>query len=82
MDNAEKTGKENVILFPNSNWALFNDNIKNRLKTEVVRHASVNQEVADQAVNGVESALCRELIISARKFFSRLGESVARKIFE
>lgn len=79
--NAEETN--NVIKFPNSNWALFNENIRKSMKTQIKKVTpDLSDAQIESAIDGSENALLRHLAIFSRKFFSDLGQRLAHNLFE
>ncbi len=81
MDNTEKK-TDNVLKFPNSNWALFNDNVRKTMKSHIKRVTDIDDTQAERAIDGAESAMLYHLAVFSRKLFSDLGERCAKALFE
>jgi len=83
MERNTAEQKSNVIKFPNSNWALFNDNIRTTMKTHISRVApDIDGNQTDRAIDGAEAALLYHIAVFSRKLFTDLGEKCAKALFE
>ena len=75
MDTKEK--EENVLNFPKQDYAVFSDNIKAKIKKEVVSIYGDEIGLPDELVNGLENALCQAIVKTTRKVFTKMGVDAA-----
>ena len=80
MDTKNK--EENVLNFPNNDYALFSQNMKKSLSVRISKENDINEKLASETVNSLENALCNAIVKKTRQFFQKIGSASANLLFD